>query len=198
MLLELLGAAVLGYASGSIMTAIVLSRLMGLPSPRTFGSKNPGATNMARSGGLPAAVLTFCGDLVKAIIPMWLIMSLGFHDTAIVLCGCMAFMGHTYPLGRHAGGKGVATFLGVLSFAYWPSTLIFIITWLLIAGLLRISSLAGIASVAMTPIVLWIQGGDHLWIATTAGMATISVWRHRNNIRNLRRGIETKIGGERD
>lgn len=186
---------VLGYLVGSISSAIVVCRLMGLPDPRTQGSGNPGATNVLRVGGKKAAALTLAGDMLKGLLPVLLASSLPqVSDRALALVGLAAFFGHLYPVFfGFRGGKGVATGLGVLlGFSWWVG-LATIATWLAVAFLLRISSLSALTAMLLAPFYVWWLRPDTALIAAAAVMTAVLYWRHRSNIANLLKGTEDRI-----
>jgi glycerol-3-phosphate acyltransferase PlsY len=183
-----------GYLVGSISTAIIVCRLMGLPDPRTQGSNNPGATNVARIGGKQAAILTLLGDMLKGLLPVlaghWL------QADALTLAGTAlaAFLGHLYPVFfRFQGGKGVATALGVTFGLHWPVGLLAAGTWLGMAVLFRYSSLAAlVASLAIPAGFAWLWPDPYL-VGAMCIMVALLYWRHRSNIANLLAGREGKI-----
>ncbi|HEX6317751.1 MAG TPA: glycerol-3-phosphate 1-O-acyltransferase PlsY [Burkholderiales bacterium] len=186
-------AVLAAYLLGSISFAIVVSRLMRLPDPRSYGSKNPGATNVLRTGKIAAAVLTLAGDAAKGWLAAWLAGR--YLPDAMALAGLAAFLGHLFPVyHRFQGGKGVATAAGVLfGFNVWlgAGTLV---TWLVIAGLLRYASLASIVAALFAAFyAFWLFGLMHI-PAVVAVMAALLVWRHRENIRRLLAGTESRLG----
>ena len=186
---------ILAYLLGSISSAVVIARVMGLPDPRETGSKNPGATNILRYGGKTAAVLTLAGDILKGVIAVLVARALTADAVIITLCGFAAFLGHLFPVFfGFRGGKGVATALGVW-FALNPWVgLALLVTWVLMALLFRYSSLAALATSALAPLyVAWLSPGTPT-LATMIVMSAILIFRHRANIRNLIAGTETKIG----
>jgi glycerol-3-phosphate acyltransferase PlsY len=186
---------VLAYLLGSISSAVVIARVMGLPDPRETGSKNPGATNILRYGGKTAAVLTLAGDILKGVIAVLVARALTADAVIITLCGFAAFLGHLFPVFfGFRGGKGVATALGVW-FALNPWVgLALLVTWVLMALLFRYSSLAALATSALAPLyVAWLSPGTPT-LATMIVMSAILIFRHRTNIRNLIAGTENKIG----
>jgi glycerol-3-phosphate acyltransferase PlsY len=186
---------VLAYLLGSISSAVVIARVMGLPDPREIGSKNPGATNILRYGGKTAAVLTLVGDILKGVIAVLVARALTADVVIITLCGFAAFLGHLFPVFfGFRGGKGVATALGVW-FALNPWVgLALLVTWVLMALLFRYSSLAALAASAAAPLyVAWLSPGTP-YLATMIVMSAILIFRHRANIRNLIAGTENKIG----
>jgi glycerol-3-phosphate acyltransferase PlsY len=184
-----------GYLFGSISAAIIVSKLMGLPDPRTEGSRNPGATNVARLGGKKAAALTLAGDMLKGLLPV--LAAHAMHATPAILGGTAlaAFLGHLYPLFfRFRGGKGVATALGVTFGLYWPLGLLASGIWLVMALLFRYSSLAAlVSSLAIPAGFAWLWPEPSL-VVTTGAMVVLLYWRHRSNIANLLSGEEGKIG----
>ena len=186
---------VAGYLTGSISTAIIVCRLMGLPDPRTVGSRNPGATNVARLGGKQAAVLTLLGDMLKGVLPV--VAAHALHATPTVLAGTAlaAFLGHLYPVFfRFRGGKGVATALGVTFGLYWPVGLLTTATWLVMAVLFRYSSLAALTASLVIPAGFALLWPERPVIIATCVMTVLLYWRHRSNIANLLDGREDKIG----
>ncbi len=183
-----------GYLFGSISTAIIVCKLMGLPDPRTQGSRNPGTTNVARIGGKKAAALTLAGDMLKGLLPV--VIAHGLQANATILAGTAlaAFIGHLYPVFfGFQGGKGVATALGVIYGLYWPVGLLTTGVWLVMAVLFRYSSLAALTAMLLTP-----AGFAWLWpepaiIAAMLVMTVLLYWRHRSNIANLLSGREGRI-----
>jgi glycerol-3-phosphate acyltransferase PlsY len=188
---------VLGYLSGSLSTAIVVCRLMGLPDPRSEGSRNPGATNVLRIGGKKAAVITLIGDFLKGLIPVFLAKLAGVGDLGIALTALATFLGHLYPVFfGFEGGKGVATSFGaILGLSPWVG-LAALGTWLVMAALARISSLSALTASVLTPVYLWLFDLPGIYVATVLIMVGFLVWRHRSNIRNLLDGTEKKIGAK--
>ena len=193
MLYWLLPAA--GYLIGSVSSAIVVSSLLRLPNPRTSGSRNPGATNVLRLGSKIGALLTLAGDIAKGLLPV-LAVSCWISDHALLLAatGLGAFLGHLFPLYfKFAGGKGVATALGVVLAIHPMVALIQIATWLLVALLFRYSSLAALVTAAATPIYLWLAGDEASFIALGTVLAVLLFWRHRQNIDRLIARTESRI-----
>jgi glycerol-3-phosphate acyltransferase PlsY len=185
----------LAYLLGSVSTAVVIARLMGLQDPRETGSKNPGATNILRYGGKAAAILTLAGDILKGVIAVLIARALTTDDVIIALTGFAAFLGHLFPVFfGFRGGKGVATALGVwLALSPWVGLLL-IATWVVMAVLFRYSSLSALtASVAAPLYVAWLSPGLP-YLVTMIIMSAILIFRHRSNIRNLLAGTETQIG----
>lgn len=183
------------YLIGSAASAIIVCKLMGLDDPRSHGSKNPGATNVLRLHGKKAAALTFTGDVLKGVVPVLLAKTLQAPDLIIALTGLAAFIGHLYPVffGFH-GGKGVATFAGVLCASNWMLGAAFMFSWLIIAFLLRYSSLAAMVAATLTPVYTVFLLPSPYYITANSLMAILLLWRHRSNIKNLMAGSEDKIG----
>ena len=184
------------YLIGSVSFAVLVSRLMGLADPRSYGSRNPGATNVLRTGRRSAALLTLLGDSLKGVAAVLLARTLDLGETAIVLSALAAFIGHVYPVfHRFQGGKGVATAAGVLlALDPWlggPTLL----TWLLIAFFFRYSSLAALVAAIFAPLWQMFLYGPGLRVAAVFVMSVILIVRHRANIANLLRGTESRIGG---
>ncbi len=183
-----------GYLLGSISTAIIVCKLMGLPDPRTEGSRNPGATNVARLGGKKAAALTLIGDMLKGLIPVLIAHALHASPTVLAATALAAFLGHLYPVFfGFQGGKGVATALGVIYGLYWPVGLFTTGIWLAMAAVFRYSSLAALTAILLTPLgFLWLKPDMPIIIAMLI-ITVILYWRHRSNIANLLNGKEGKI-----
>ena len=186
-------AAVAGYLLGSISFAVVVSTLMRLPDPRSYGSKNPGATNVLRTGNKVAAVLTLAGDALKGFVAV--LLALLYLPESAAFVGVAAFVGHLYPVfHRFAGGKGVATAAGVVFALHWPLGLALGAVWLAMAVGFRISSLAALTTAALLPPgAFYVFGNSPLAWASIA-IALLLFWRHRTNIRQLLEGRETTIG----
>lgn len=183
------------YLIGSVSSAIIVCRLMGLPDPRTQGSRNPGATNVLRIGGKKAAIITLLGDFLKGVIPVLIAKSLGFDATALALIAFAAFIGHLFPIFfRFEGGKGVATAIGCLLALNWPTGLCWMATWAVVALCFRYSSLSSLTASLLAPVYIWFFTGNLIWTATIALMSLILIIRHRSNIAKLMRGEESKIG----
>lgn len=187
--------AVAAYLLGSISFAVVVSRLMTLPDPRSYGSKNPGATNVLRSGSKAAAVLTLAGDAGKGWLAVWLAwLWTGSAETAAV-AGLAVFVGHLFPVfHRFRGGKGVATAAGVLlGFSPWLG-LGTIVTWIVIALFFRISSLAALIAALVAPFYAWCLFGLQAVPAAALAIGLLILWRHKENIRRLFAGTEPRMG----
>lgn len=194
----IIGFALFGYLLGSVSTAIITCRLMGLPDPRSEGSRNPGATNVLRLGGKKAAAITLFGDMLKGLLPVLIALSLGMSDAVIAACGLAAFLGHLYPLYYgFQGGKGVATLLGVLLGMHWLLGLGTIGVWLGMAFSFRYSSLSALVAATASPLLAWFITHSPVISASIALMAILLIWRHRSNIRNLLSGKEDKIGSRK-
>ena len=188
-----------GYLLGSISSAIIVCRLMGLPDPRSQGSHNPGATNVLRLGGKKAAAITLFGDWLKGLLPVVAGHLLGFEPLVLGLAGLAAFVGHLYPLFfGFSGGKGVATALGFQVGLYWPIGLTIICIWLFVAFGLKISSLAALVAMALAPLVVWFFWPEPSLITIQVIISVMLFWRHRSNIRNLMSGEEGKISQEQE
>ena len=183
-----------GYLFGSISTAIIVCKLMGLPDPRTEGSGNPGATNVARLGGKKAAALTLLGDMLKGLIPVLIAHAMQAAPLILAATALAAFLGHLYPVFfGFRGGKGVATALGVIYGLDWHVGLLTTAIWLAMALLFRYSSLAALIAILLAPFgFLWLWPEPAV-IAAMAIMTVMLYWRHRSNISNLLSGREGKI-----
>ena len=192
-----------GYLLGSISFAIVASRAFGLADPRTFGSHNPGATNVLRTGNKAAALITLLGDAFKGTVAVllarWAAQQAGVAPDGVTMvaaaAGFGAFVGHLAPLYHgFAGGKGVATFLGVV-LALDPRLALGVgASWLVVALLSRYSSLASLVSAGVAPALFLATGRGFVVSGLLAAMAALLAWRHRDNIAKLRQGTERKIG----
>lgn len=183
------------YLLGSISSAILVCRAMGLPDPRTQGSNNPGATNVLRIGGKKAAAITLFGDSLKGLLPMLLAHLLDATPLILALTGMAAFLGHLYPVFfGFQGGKGVATALGVQFGLHWGLGLAVAGVWLFIAKGLKISSLAALVAMALAPVFVWLIWPVAELVVMQAVMTVLLTWRHRSNIRNLLNGAEGRIG----
>jgi glycerol-3-phosphate acyltransferase PlsY len=188
---------ILAYLLGSVSTAIVVCRLMGLPDPRTEGSNNPGATNVLRIGGKKAAALTLAGDSLKGVIPMLACHLLGVSVTVFALAGLAVFLGHLYPVFfGFKGGKGVATALGVQFGLYWPIGATVGLVWLFMARVVNISSLSALVAMALAPAAVWYFWPAGELVLMQVAVSLILFWRHRSNIRNLLSGTEGRIKDE--
>lgn len=189
---------VAGYMIGSIASAVLVCKIMGKQDPRSEGSQNPGATNVLRLHGKLAAALTLLGDAMKGFFPVSLASLFDMPALAIALCALGAFLGHLYPVFfQFRGGKGVATFVGVLLAMYWPLGLCYIASWLTMAFIFRYSSVSALTAAVLTPLfTLWLSAEPEFVISNTL-MAALLFWRHRSNIKNLVIGNEEKIGTDK-
>ena len=184
------------YCLGSVSFAIAVSRLMRLPDPRTYGSRNPGATNVLRTGKRAAAALTLAGDAGKGWLAVWLAQL--YAPEAAALAGLAVFLGHLFPLfHRFKGGKGVATAAGVLfGLDVWLG-LGSLATWIVIAAFLRYASLASLVAALFAPLFAWYIGSSYDMLLVVAGIAALLVWRHKGNIGRLFAGTESRIGAKK-
>jgi len=186
---------VLAYTLGSVSSAIIVCRLMGLPDPRSEGSGNPGATNVLRIGGKKAAALTLVGDMLKGYLPVALALWFGLDASTVIAIGIAAFVGHLWPVFfGFAGGKGVATELGVLFGLHPVIGALSAAVWLFIAKGLKVSSLAALVAMALAPVFTWYWSGSLVWALGVAAMSLILIWRHKSNIQRLLNGEESALG----
>ncbi|MCU0840517.1 MAG: glycerol-3-phosphate 1-O-acyltransferase PlsY [Thiobacillaceae bacterium] len=186
----------LAYLIGSLSFAVLVSRIYGLPDPRSFGSGNPGATNVLRTGRKSAAVLTLLGDAAKGAVAVllaaWATARFGLPDWTPALAGLLAFMGHIWPVFfGFQGGKGVATAVGVLLALDYRLGLACLAAWLLMFAITRVSSLSALVAAALAPLFAWLLSGDARLTLAVAGVAVLIFWRHQTNIRRLLRGEES-------
>jgi glycerol-3-phosphate acyltransferase PlsY len=188
------------YLIGSISFAVVVSGFFGLPDPHTYGSGNPGATNVLRTGKRAAAVLTLIGDAAKGAVALWLAQQLaarfGVGESALAVVALAVFLGHLFPLYFHfRGGKGVATAAGILLAMDWRIALTLLVVWVLVAVFSRYSSLAAVVAAALSPLVAFhfLGRGPMTWALLV--IAVLLVWRHRGNIERLLAGNESRIRG---
>ncbi|MFO7604207.1 MAG: glycerol-3-phosphate 1-O-acyltransferase PlsY [Gammaproteobacteria bacterium] len=190
-----IGLIALAYLLGSLSSAIMVCKLMGLPDPRSEGSGKPGATNVLRIGGKKAAAITLFGDMLKGLLPVLLAHALAVEHHTLAAVGAAAFLGHLYPVFfRFQGGKGVATMLGVMFGFHWGVGLATALTWLIMARVFKISSLSALVATLLAPVFVWkIMGALPVLIATTAAMTALLYWRHRSNIMRLIKGDEGMI-----
>jgi glycerol-3-phosphate acyltransferase PlsY len=200
-------AAIAAYLVGSLAFAVIVSRAMGLADPRTFGSKNPGATNVLRSGSKAAAIVTLLLDALKGLVPVLLVRLYGrrwgLEDGTVALVALGAFLGHLYPAYfRFQGGKGVATFIGVVFGIHWLLGIATGLTWLIIAFFFRYSSLASLVAGVFAP-VYFLLGDRVAWYAEKPVvfalfvMAALLAWRHRENVKRLLAGTESRLGAKK-
>lgn len=197
----------LAYLLGSLSFAVIVSAVMGLNDPRSYGSKNPGATNVLRSGNKVAAVATLLLDALKGWFPVvlvkWFGPDYGLGDGTVALVGLAAFLGHLYPVFfQFKGGKGVATAAGVLLGVSWILGLATLSTWLIVAYFSRYSSLAALTAAVFAP-VYYLFGDRVVWYVDKGIFIVLSVigvllvYRHRQNLTKLINGTESKLGGSR-
>ena len=186
------------YLIGSISFAVVVSRFFGLPDPHTYGSGNPGATNVLRTGKRAAAVLTLTGDAAKGAVALWLAQQFaarfGVGESALAAVALAVFLGHLFPLYfRFRGGKGVATAAGILLAMDWRIALTLLVVWVLVAVFSRYSSLAAVVAAALSPLAAFhfLGWGPMTWAVLV--IAVLLVWRHRGNIERLLAGNESRI-----
>jgi acyl phosphate:glycerol-3-phosphate acyltransferase len=186
-------AAIASYLLGSVSFAIVVSRAMRLPDPRGYGSKNPGATNVLRTGRKTAAALTLLGDALKGFVAVAFCQV--YVPEAVPYAGLAAFLGHLLPVWhRFQGGKGVATAAGVLFGLDWRLGLGTVATWLIIAAFLRYSSLASLVAALFAPFFAALLFGPGPALAAVLAMSALLIWRHRENVVRLLSGTESRIG----
>ncbi|MEL7090161.1 MAG: glycerol-3-phosphate 1-O-acyltransferase PlsY [Pseudomonadota bacterium] len=186
--------AVLGYLLGSIPFGLVLARVMSLGDLRAIGSGNIGATNVLRTGNKTAAALTLLLDAGKGAAALLIARAVTGAEDAAQLAGLAAMLGHCYPVWlRFAGGKGVATFTGLMLALAWPAGIGVCVAWLVGAGALRISSAGALTASAAAPVILWALGFGGAVVLAVA-LAALIYWRHRANIARILAGTEPKIG----
>jgi glycerol-3-phosphate acyltransferase PlsY len=201
------GAVLLAYLLGSLSFAVIVSSVMGLNDPRSYGSKNPGATNVLRSGNKAAAVATLLLDGLKGWLPVvlvkWFGADYGLGDGTVAAVGFAAFIGHLYPVFfQFKGGKGVATAAGVLLGINWVLGLATLATWLIVAFFSRYSSLAAIAAAVFAPFY-YLLGDRTAWyvdkgiLVAMFAISALLVYRHRENINKLIKGTESKLGASK-
>lgn len=182
------------YLLGSVSAAIITCRMMGLTDPRTTGSNNPGATNVLRIGGKKAAAITLVGDMLKGLVPVLIAKALSLSPGWQALIGLTAFLGHLYPVFyQFKGGKGVATAIGVyFGLNIWAGVLI-ALTWLFVAKVLKISSLAALIATLLAPLYFYLITANG-WLSLVMIIMTLFIfWRHQRNISDLLQGKESKI-----
>ncbi len=184
----------MAYLFGSISSAVIVSKLMGLDDPRTQGSGNPGATNVLRLGGKKAAIITLAGDVLKGLLPVIIAKSLTTSPTVLALTAFAAFLGHLYPVFfGFKGGKGVATAIGAIIGLSISTAGLLMLTWLVIAVVTRYSSLAALVASALAPFYAWWLALPNAIILAMTLIAVMLFWRHRENIGRLLAGQESKI-----
>jgi len=197
--LTIAAALLAAYLIGSLSFAVLVSRVMGLADPRSYGSGNPGATNVLRTGNRTAALVTLALDALKGFLPVLLVLvygpRFGLGETTAAFVGLAAFLGHLWPLYfRFQGGKGVATAAGVLMALNPWLGVATLATWLIIAAFFRYSSLASIVAAIFAPFYQALIWGVEPSILALIGMSLLLVWRHEGNIRKLLAGTESKLG----
>jgi len=196
------GLLILGsYFMGSISFAVVLSKAMRLPDPHSYGSGNPGATNVLRTGNKVAALLTLLGDAAKGYVAIAIaraMVGVEVDSWVLPLAAIAAFVGHLFPIFHgFKGGKGVATALGILLAINWVLGLATLSTWLIVAVFMRYSSLAALISALFAPLYFIFLFGVQPMAAAVAAMSGLLIWRHKGNIEKLLNGSEGKIGGKK-
>ncbi len=195
------------YLLGSISFAVIVSKIFGLADPRTYGSKNPGATNVLRSGNKAAALVTLLGDGFKGWLAVWLALRYGAQygvaDKGVALVALAVFLGHLWPVYfKFVGGKGVATFLGVmLGLNVWLGLAV-MATWLVVAFAFRYSSLAALLCSVLAPVYYLLSFGSNdndtlVTLLAIVAMSALLIYRHRQNIANLLGGKESRIGAKK-
>ena len=197
-----LAAVAAAYLIGSLSFAVIVSKFYGLDDPRSYGSGNPGATNVLRSGRKKAAALTLLGDALKGLVAVllarWLQSYFGLADEVVAAVAVAVLAGHMWPLFfGFKGGKGVATAQGVLLALSWPVALICAAVWLMMAFGLKISSLAALTATVISPLAAMFLVQQPSWQAAIAVIAALVLLRHRSNIQNLLSGKESKIGSDK-
>jgi glycerol-3-phosphate acyltransferase PlsY len=199
-------ATLAAYLLGSLAFAVIVSRAMGLSDPRTFGSKNPGATNVLRSGSKAAAIVTLLLDACKGLVPVLLVRlygpRFGLGEGTVALVALAAFLGHLYPVFfRFQGGKGVATFIGAVFGIHWMLGIATGLTWIIIAFFFRYSSFASLVAAVFAPL-FYLLGDRMQWYAdrrvalALIVMAGLLFYRHRENIARLLKGTESRLGAK--
>lgn len=193
--MEYLIFTIAGYLLGSVSSAVVVSRLMNLPDPRSEGSGNPGATNVLRLGNKVGAGLTLSGDILKGVLPVLAARWLSDDSLSVALAGAGAFFGHLFPLFfGFKGGKGVATALGIFATISLPVAGGLALTWLVVALVFRYSSMAALMSAASAPLWTWWLLATPVYTGLAILLALMLILRHRANIGRLLAGTESKIG----
>jgi glycerol-3-phosphate acyltransferase PlsY len=188
----------LGYLIGSLPFAVIVSKLFGLADPRSFGSGNPGATNVLRTGNKAAAALTLLGDAAKGWLAMFIAEKVGADGTAVAWVGLAAFLGHLFPVFlRFKGGKGVATAIGVLIGLDGLVALGAVITWAATAAITRYSSLAALVAACVAPMLALARHGVGAVSVVIVIMCLLLIMRHKANIQRLIAGTESRIGGKK-
>ena len=191
------GALIIAYLLGSVCSAIIVCRVLGLPDPRTEGSHNPGTTNVLRIGGKGPAALTLLGDMLKGVVPVLVARQYGLEPAVVSAVGLAAFLGHLYPVFfRFEGGKGVATAFGVLFALHWPLGLAVGAIWVTAVAATRISSLGAILGFAAAPFIAWQMVPAYM--LGIVGMSLLLLARHKPNIIALVKGEERRFGSKKD
>lgn len=190
---------ILAYLLGSVSFAVIASWIFRLPDPRTFGSKNPGATNVLRSGNKIAAVFTLLGDagkgLLAVLLAQYLAPVLDLDNKVVAAVALLVYLGHIWPVFfQFQGGRGVATAVGVVLGLSLESGVLAIITWIIIAVIWRFSSLSALVAAVFTPVYAWIFLGSDIRTLVILAISFLIIWRHKSNIANLVAGKETRIG----
>ncbi|MFV1997187.1 MAG: glycerol-3-phosphate 1-O-acyltransferase PlsY [Acidiferrobacterales bacterium] len=186
---------IIAYLLGSLSSAVIVARLLGLKDPREIGSGNPGATNILRYGGKGAAVATLAGDLLKGVAAVLIARAMNVDNTIVAAAMVAAFLGHLYPVFfGFKGGKGVATALGVFLAANLWVGLAIAGSWAAMAVITRYSSLSALIATALSPLYAWVWLREPVYIIGSSVIAAMLFWRHRANIRRLLAGTEAKIG----
>jgi acyl phosphate:glycerol-3-phosphate acyltransferase len=191
----------MAYLIGSVSFAVLVSKVMGLPDPHSYGSGNPGATNVLRTGSKLAAVLTLLGDAAKGYVAVLLaraLIGVDIDSWVLPAVAVAAFVGHLFPVfHRFKGGKGVATALGILLAINWVLGLTTLSTWLIVAVFLRYSSLAALISALFAPVYFIFLFGIQPMAAAIVAMSALLIWRHQTNIKNLLNGTEGRLGSKK-
>ena len=188
------------YLVGSVSFAVVVSRAYGLPDPHEYGSRNPGATNVLRTGNRNAALLTLLGDGLKGFVAVYatqlLALRFALPDWTVAIAALAVFIGHLFPVFHgFRGGKGIATSAGIVFALHWPLGLLLAVVWLTMAYGFKISSVAGLTVAALMPLGMFYVFGSGLIAWISVPIALLLFWRHRENIRQLVSGRERTIGG---
>lgn len=182
----------IAYLVGSVSSAIIVCRIMGLPDPREEGSHNPGATNVMRIGGKKAAAITLAGDALKGLLPVLIAKLLGVESVVLAMVVFAAFLGHLYPIFfGFKGGKGVATSFGVSLGVSWILGLAISGTWLLVYKISKISSLSALCAAVLAPVYTWLIVGDSYLVSVFVLISIALLWRHQSNIKRLLAGEES-------
>jgi len=185
--------ALIAYVIGSVTTAVIVSKYLGLPDPRKHGSQNPGATNVLRLGGRQAAILTLLGDALKGFLSVMIARLFGIDGFLLGLIAVFALVGHLFPLFfRFKGGKGVATAFGAICGLSLPIAILLLLTWLIVVLFSRYSSLAALIAAIAAPIYA-LFFGDFAYFLPLIAISVLIIWRHWGNIQRLKAGVEPKI-----